>query len=170
MKQLKVSQFMNSKGFTQSVRKFSAEQKMLVTPFLEGVYKFITSTDQINIIPVEFILEDDLLHANQSLQFYLANETVKFVPALDRLVFSNSARNQISMMDAKTFEIFASASEGIEVEIKRLVHQRDVLTESKRIDSRTDVSKPVKPLRAQIAILSRLFQIKEAGYNHATYL
>ena len=170
MKQLKVSQFMNSKGFTQSVRKFSAEQKMLVTPFLEGVYKFITSTDQINIIPVEFILEDDLLHANQSLQFYLANETVKFIPALDRLVFSNSARNQISMMDAKTFEIFASASEGIEVEIKRLVHQRDVLTDSKRSDSRTDVSKPVKPLRAQIAILSRLFQIKEAGYNHAIYL
>ena len=48
LKQLKFTQFMNSAGFNQNVLKMAAENKMLVTPYTEGIYNFILQSGRGN--------------------------------------------------------------------------------------------------------------------------
>lgn len=167
LKQLKVTQFMNSAGFNQNVLKMAAENKMLVTPYTEGIYNFILQSGRGNILPLEFISMEDLEKMDPASQFYVAFSIVQFVPTLDRFVFSNRARMQISMMDSKTFETFATAIEDLEVDVKLLVHRRAVLTGDMEDAPRSPTKK--QPLFEQVKILTRLFLLKESLQNHAIY-
>lgn len=167
LKQLKVTQFMNSAGFNQNVLKMAAENKMLVTPYIEGIYNFILQSGRGSILPLEFISMDYLEGMDLTSQFYLAFNIVQFVPILDRFVFSNRARVQISMMDPKIFDAFATAVEGLENEVRLLVHRRAVLAGD--LEDAPQLPTKKQSLIEQVKILTKLFVLIETLQNHAAY-
>ena len=102
---MKISQFMNSKGFEMQLKKWCSQNGIVATIISSGFYEFCCGSGMAHILPIEY-LPSEYVASNTEENYYCTGSYLIYHSALERIIFSVEAKEAIVLMSKKESEEF----------------------------------------------------------------
>ena len=96
-KLMKISQFMNSKGFEMQLKKWCSQNEIVATIISSGFYEFCCGSGMAHILPIEY-LPSEYVASNTEENYYCTDGFLIYHSTLERIIFSVKAKEAIALM------------------------------------------------------------------------
>ena len=163
-KLMKISQFMNSKGFEMQLKTWCSQNGIVVAIISSGFYDFCCRSRIANILPIEY-LPSEYMTSNTEENYYCVNDFLIYDSNLDRIIFSVEAKEAIALMSKKEFEALVMETQN---EIQLAKH-RQIFWRPAPVPLRSQQSS-VRSIGADVSILDNVMKILERTISLSVYV
>ena len=122
-KLMKISQFMNSKGFEMQLKKWCSQNGIVATIISSGFYEFCCGSGMAHILPIEY-LPTEYVASNTEENYYCTDSFFIYHSTLERIIFSVKAKEAIALMSKKESEEFEALVTDTQSEIQLAKHRQ----------------------------------------------